>query len=52
MNFWCKTKSKYSTEYLDLVFLYFLNMVGLPRFELGTSPLSGVHSNQLSYRPD
>ena len=26
-------------------------MVGLPRFELGTSPLSGVHSNQLSYRP-
>ena len=25
--------------------------VGLGRFELPTSPLSGVHSNQLSYRP-
>ena len=28
-----------------------LNMVGLGRFELPTSPLSGVRSNQLSYRP-
>ena len=27
-------------------------MVGLPGFEPGTSPLSGVHSNQLSYRPE
>ena len=27
-------------------------MVGLGRFELPTSPLSGVRSNQLSYRPD
>jgi hypothetical protein len=27
------------------------NMVGLGRFELPTSPLSGVRSNQLSYRP-
>ena len=26
-------------------------MVGLRRFELLTSPLSGVRSNQLSYRP-
>ena len=26
-------------------------MVGLDRFELSTSPLSGVRSNQLSYRP-
>ena len=26
-------------------------MVGLPGLEPGTSPLSGVHSNQLSYRP-
>ena len=27
------------------------NMVGLGGFELPTSPLSGVRSNQLSYRP-
>ncbi len=27
-------------------------MVGLGRFELPTSPLSGVCSNQLSYRPE
>lgn len=27
-------------------------MVGLPGLEPGTSPLSGVHSNQLSYRPE
>ena len=26
-------------------------MVGLPGLEPGTSPLSGVHSNLLSYRP-
>ena len=26
-------------------------MVGLGRFELPTSPLSGVRSSQLSYRP-
>ncbi len=26
-------------------------VVGLSRFELPTSPLSGVRSNQLSYRP-
>ena len=29
-----------------------LRMVGLGRFELPTSPLSGVRSNQLSYRPE
>ncbi len=28
-----------------------LRLVGLGRFELPTSPLSGVRSNQLSYRP-
>ena len=28
------------------------NMVGLGGFEPPTSPLSGVRSNQLSYRPD
>ncbi len=27
------------------------DVVGLGRFELPTSPLSGVRSNQLSYRP-
>jgi hypothetical protein len=29
-----------------------VSMVGLGRFELPTSRLSGVRSNQLSYRPD
>ena len=28
-----------------------IGMVGLDRFELSTSRLSGVRSNQLSYRP-
>ena len=28
-----------------------LELVGLGRFELPTSPLSGVRSNRLSYRP-
>ena len=28
-----------------------VGLVGLGRFELPTSPLSGVRSNQLSYRP-
>ena len=31
--------------------VYGESMVGLGRFELPTSPLSGVRSNQLSYRP-
>ena len=30
---------------------YSVNVVGLDRFELSTSRLSGVRSNQLSYRP-
>ncbi len=30
---------------------YHRNLVGLGRLELPTSPLSGVRSNQLSYRP-
>ena len=30
---------------------YHEKLVGLGRFELPTSPLSGVRSNQLSYRP-
>ena len=35
------------------VFLTFpTKLVGLGRFELPTSPLSGVRSNQLSYRPN
>jgi hypothetical protein len=37
----------YSPTWVSL----FCNMVGLGRFELPTSPLSGVRSNQLSYRP-
>ncbi|KGJ91603.1 hypothetical protein ND2E_3151 [Colwellia psychrerythraea] len=53
----CKTTVKVS---LDLVFilsrriyqlLYLSKLVGLGRLELPTSPLSGVRSNQLSYRP-
>ena len=36
---------KYSKLFSDL------KVVGLGRFELPTSPLSGVRSNQLSYRP-
>ena len=42
-----ETKYKLSSKSL------YLNskMVGLPGLEPGTSPLSGVHSNQLSYRP-
>ena len=31
--------------------LFGTNVVGLDRFELSTSRLSGVRSNQLSYRP-
>ena len=32
------------------IYLY-RELVGLSRFELPTSPLSGVRSNRLSYRP-
>ena len=31
--------------------MFLREMVGLGRLELPTSPLSGVRSNQLSYRP-
>ncbi len=31
--------------------LFFLFPVGVPRLELGTSSLSGMRSNQLSYTP-
>ena len=31
---------------------FYTKLVGLGRFELPTSPLSGVRSNQLSYRPN
>ena len=31
---------------------FYKKLVGLGRFELPTSPLSGVRSNQLSYRPN
>ena len=36
----------------ERVYLIPSELVGLGRFELPTSPLSGVRSNQLSYRPD
>jgi hypothetical protein len=32
--------------------MYYLTLVGLGRLELPTSRLSGVRSNQLSYRPN
>ncbi len=34
-----------------IFFLFYQNLVGLGRFELPTSRLSGVRSNQLSYKP-
>jgi hypothetical protein len=34
-----------------LLYSSFLGLVGLGRIELPTSPLSGVRSSQLSYRP-
>lgn len=47
-------RAKY-TDLSDLLFNYGLNkntLVGLPGVEPGTSPLSGVRSNLLSYRPN
>ena len=35
----------------DTITPYKEKMVGLGRLELPTSPLSGVRSNQLSYKP-
>ena len=39
------------SPFLSKVFRGYSKMVGLGRLELPTSPLSGVRSNQLSYRP-
>jgi hypothetical protein len=39
------------TFIFSLVSLYLIYLVGLGGFEPPTSPLSGVRSNQLSYRP-
>ena len=36
---------------MSVYLTYAVKVVGLGRFELPTSPLSGVRSNQLSYRP-
>ena len=36
----------------SVLYVFRLGLVGLGRFELPTSPLSGVRSNQLSYRPE
>ena len=41
----------YSANTLSLVSRSLKKLVGLGRLELPTSPLSGVRSNQLSYRP-
>ncbi len=43
-----------TTRLMNLIVLPFsleVAMVGLPRIELGTSSLSGMRSNQLSYSP-
>ncbi len=49
------TRSAVYTEYMSTTAVMPTqspaNLVGLGRFELPTSPLSGVRSNQLSYRP-
>ena len=57
-NWWSRTGSNRRPEACKATALptelqpLCLIMVGLGRFELPTSPLSGVRSNQLSYRPD
>ena len=38
-------------SYSPITTTKFISLVGLGRLELPTSPLSGVRSNQLSYRP-
>ena len=43
--------SQLSYSPFSLDYIKTLEVVGLGRFELPTSPLSGVRSNQLSYRP-
>ena len=41
----------YQLSYVPTVSTPTLSLVGLPGLEPGTSPLSGVRSNQLSYSP-
>ena len=45
-------KNRFSVAHGKTTFGFFIVLVGLGRFELPTSPLSGVRSNQLSYRPE
>jgi hypothetical protein len=52
MSFQLKATSFKQTCFQLMAFnLELLTLVGLGRFELPTSPLSGVRSNHLSYRP-
>ena len=46
-----KLKSFVSSQ-TTLIYVHRTVLVGLGRLELPTSPLSGVRSNQLSYRPE
>ena len=46
-----KLRRKPSQLFEDFLLLSSRRLVGLGRVELPTSPLSGVRSNQLSYRP-
>jgi hypothetical protein len=46
-----KNPRRYSTILNSTILNSFLYLVGLGRVELPTSPLSGVRSSQLSYRP-
>ena len=49
-----RSKLRISTTFASALYELYrsvLIVVGLGRFELPTSPLSGVRSNQLSYRP-
>ena len=47
-----KDCSKNTSCLVSPVWTPLLSLVGLGRVELPTSPLSGVRSSQLSYRPD
>ena len=54
MAFFCISVLRYrslTVAALLAVYRVLVILVGLGRFELPTSPLSGVRSNQLSYRP-
>ena len=49
---WLLKESRTRSYYHQFLSIYYhLEMVGLGGFEPPTSPLSGVRSNQLSYRP-